>query len=365
MAQVLGNKEARTQMEAKRRRQLLINFSSDDEGAPHPSAHMVYWVLTEQLSLSQNPSNGVQAIYAPNPTNQWRWCVLFNSENLKSKFEGKTITYTHNHNNKNYTYTFKTTESNRLMITVQSSPLISDAELGSYLEPYGKIVAITQKKHNFAHHIDSGLRLIFIILQKDVKARDIPWSIRTSDGVWRKLFFKGKVYSCRDCGTKHSHSEGCPIPQQDEQTHQQETNPQETDPTETVPVPNNTIPKTHNPTTQLNSTKTKPGPNRTHSQPRKRIVTQTEPDNTTENNNKGEDDTITGTPSSQEVDFPQSPCVVSELTRNNPSIHPSAKNRELNDKIQKSMVKIRANHTGTPRRRTKQIEPRRIVPWRT
>ena len=142
------------------------------------------------------------------------------------------------------------------------------------------------------------------------------------------------------------------------QTHKKQTQ-------QRLPVPNNTIPKTHNPTTQLNSTKTKPGPNRTHSQPRKRIVTQTEPDNTTENNNKGEDDTITGTPSSQEVDFPQSPYLVSELTRNNPSIHPSAKNRELNDKIQKSMVKIRANHTGTPRRRTKQIEPRRIVPWRT
>ena len=124
MAQVLGDKEARTQMEAKRRRQLLINFHCDDEGAPYPSAHMVYWVLTEQLGLSKDPSNGVQAIYAPTPINQWRWCVLFDSEDLKSKFEGKTTTYTHNHNNTNYTYTFttiKTTSkgSNRLMITVQ------------------------------------------------------------------------------------------------------------------------------------------------------------------------------------------------------------------------------------------------------
>ena len=198
-----------------------------------------------------------------------------------------------------------------------------------------------------------------------MKTRDIPWSVRTSDGIWRKLFFKGKVYNCRDCGTKHSHSEGCPTPQQNEQTHQQETNSKETNPTETVPVPNNTIPETHNPITQPNSTTTKPGPNRTHSQPRERIVTQTEPDNTTENNNKGEVDTITGTPSSQEVDFPQSPCVVSELTRNNPSIHPSVKNRELNDKTQKSMEKIRAKNTGTPRRKTKQIEPRHLVPWRT
>lgn len=34
------------------------------------------------------------------------------------------------------------------MITVQSSPLISNEELGSYLQPFGKIEAIVQKNVN-------------------------------------------------------------------------------------------------------------------------------------------------------------------------------------------------------------------------
>ena len=119
----------------------------------------------------------------------------------------------HKKDKTDYTYTVITrrgtrTDSNRLMIT--------DEELGSYLEPYGNIVAITQKTHGFAKHIDSGLRLIFIILHKDVKARDIPVSLRTSDGVWRKLFFKGKLYTCGSCRTKHTYTEGCPTSQHDQ-----------------------------------------------------------------------------------------------------------------------------------------------------
>ena len=376
MAQVLGDKEARSQLEAKRRCQLLIDIHSDNGGAPYPDAHMVYWVLTERLNLSKDSSNGVQAIYAPNPANHWRWCVLFNSENSKSKFEGKTTTYKYNYDNEDYTYTFttiKTTrESNRLMITIQSSPLISNAELRSYLESYGKVVAIIHKKHEFADYIDSGLRLIFLILHNGVKTRDIPWSLRTSDGIWRKLFFKGKVYKCRDCGSKHSYTEGCPTPQQDEQTQQQHASLQETDSTDTAPVPNNTVTESHNPTNQQN-TITKSGPTRTHSQSPKRTNIQTEPDNTTEDKNKnttedknkGEDDTILGTPPSQEVDLPPSPCVVSEITRNISSIDPSVKDRELNNKLRKSMGKIKANQTVTPRRKTKLIEPRQLKAWRT
>ena len=167
-------------------------------------------------------------------------------------------------NKTDYTYTFiarggRRTDSNRLMITVQSSPLIPDDELGSYLEPYGNIVAITQKTHGFAKHIDSGLRLIFITLHKDVKTRDLPVSLRTSDGVWRKLFFKGKLYTCGGCGTKHNYTEGCPTSQ-----HNQEKNcpisqdcQQPADLTENDPESNNTTSQTRDPTNaQQNPTTT-------------------------------------------------------------------------------------------------------------
>ena len=107
------------------------------------------------------------------------------------------------------------------MITIQSSPLIFDEELGSFLEPFGKIAAIVQKPYSFAQHIDSGLRQIFLTLHEDVKATDIPRSLCTSNGVWRKLSFKGKPYNCQDCGTKHTKTESCPTPQHDNHDQQQ------------------------------------------------------------------------------------------------------------------------------------------------
>ena len=67
------------------------------------------------------------------------------------------------------------------------------------------------------------------------------------------------------------------------------------------------------------------------------------------------DNNRAGTPSnSQEVDFPQSPCMVSN-TRNISVTSPSVK-------LQKSMEKIKANQTGIPRRKAKEISPLRITP---
>lgn len=220
MAEVVRDKHNRQLLEERKRCQLLIDIWSEDEGVPSPSASMIYKVLTEQLGLPKDPSNGVKTIYMPNPSNSWRWLVFFVSENVKTKFEVKktTLTFTHKNDKTDYTYTFITrggtrSDSKHLMITVQSSPLIPDEELGSFTEPYRKIAAITPKKYGFAKHIDSGLRLIFITLHKDVKTKNIPMYLHTSDGVWKKLFFKDKLYTCRGCGTQHMYIEGCPTSQ--------------------------------------------------------------------------------------------------------------------------------------------------------
>lgn len=153
MAQVVRDKHNRQLLEERKRCQLLIDIWREDEGVPSPSASMIYKVLTKQLGLPKDPSNGVKAIYAPNPSNSWRWLVLFVSENVNTKFEGKatTLTFTHKKDKTDYTYTFITrggtrSDSKHLMITVQSSLLIPDEELGSFIEPYGKIAAITPKK---------------------------------------------------------------------------------------------------------------------------------------------------------------------------------------------------------------------------
>ena len=377
MAQVVSDKHNRRLLEERKRCQLHIDIQCRDEGAPPPSANMIYKVFTEQLGLSKDPSNGVEAIYAPNPKNSWRWIILFITENLKTNFQGKTTTrtFTHNQTKTDYTYTFNTRKSpEHLLITIKSSPLIPDEELGSFLEQFGKITAIVRKPHSFAEHIDSGIRQIFLILHKDVRTTDIPGTLCTSDGVWRKLFFKGKPYMCKECGTIHTHTQGCPTSQQYQfeqqqnyptsQEHSPEVNLEHTDAKQQAT--NNTNVQ-HNPTNTDNTnhgqqehTTTNSGRNRTHSHIQEHTNTEQQPNNIIQDqNDRGADDTAGTYTNSQEEDFPQSPCVISN-TRKCPVASPSANDRET--KLQKSMEKVRTKLTGIPRRRVKQIAPLRNAP---
>ena len=372
MAQVVSDKHNRRLLEERKRCQLHIDIQCRDEGAPPPSANMIYKVFTEQLGLSKDPSNGVEAIYAPNPKNSWRWIILFITENLKTNFQGKTTTrtFTHNQTKTDYTYTFNTRKSpEHLLITIKSSPLIPDEELGSFLEQFGKITAIVRKPHSFAEHIDSGIRQIFLILHKDVRTTDIPGTLYTSDGVWRKLFFKGKPYMCKNCGTIHTHTQGCPTSQQYQfeqqqnyptsQEHSTEVNLERTDAKQQTR--NNTNAQ-HNPTNTGNTnhgheehTTTNSGRNRTHPHIQEHTNTEQQPNNFTEDqSDRGADYTAGTYTNSQEEDFPQSPCLVSN-TRNCSVASPPVNDRDT--KLQKSMEKVKTKQTGILRRTVKLISP--------
>ena len=184
-----------------------------------------------------------------------------------------------------------------------------------------------------------------------------------------KLFFRGKLYTCGGCGTKHTYTEGCPTSQHD----QQQNCPTSQDNQQPIPERNITTQQTRDSTnTQQNSdntentndvqqkpTATQSGRNRTHSRIPKHTSTKQQPNKTTEDkNNRGMENNITGTPvNSQEVDFPQSSCIVSSVTRNNPVTSPSSKDREFDAKLRKTMDIIKTHQTGNPRRRTKQTSP--------
>ena len=62
MEQVIRNKHKRRLLEERRSCQLLMEIWVDNEGAPVPSAGIVYKVLTKQLGLSKDPCSGVNAI---------------------------------------------------------------------------------------------------------------------------------------------------------------------------------------------------------------------------------------------------------------------------------------------------------------
>ena len=377
MARVARDGHNRQLMEERRKCQLLMDISINDEGAPPPSASMVYKIITEQLGLSDDPSNGVRPIYQLDPNNPWKWFILFISEDLKNSFEGKEgiLELTHKKDKTKHTYYYKTRKSSvpvkstkPLMITVQSSPLISHEELGSYLQPFGKIEAIVEKKYDFAKHIETGLRMVFITLNRDVKARDLPTFLRTSDGVRRKLFFKGKLYICRNCGTKHTYTEGCPP---EASQHYQPEHEQNVKTTETTNIPQqkhntetcgrdrtNSLTRKHTNTTREYTNTTQQSNNQQHTN--KNNTTNT----TRDNNDKRVEDMRAGAPmNTEEVDFPLSPCVISKTPFATPVREARAKpflNNRENDKLTKSVDKVKTIISTTPQRKVKHFSPCRI-----
>ena len=353
MAQTLRQRENEHQLEEKKRCQLFIEVLNNGTGIPPPDASAVYRALTEELGLSEDPAEqGVKAIYQPDPQNLWKWAVIFVSENLTNKLQGKEATLDIN----NLTYTFITKkETKPFFITLHSSPLITDEELRSIFQGFGNVVDIIKKGHTFAKHIDSGVRKIILELEEGVLPRDLPWSVRTSDGVFRKLFFRGKAYLCRKCGTRHTYTERCLTSQNDEEhtsVQQKQTTIQQQ--------------QTNNHAMQQKQKTPTPGRDRTdHTQTTQHTptaITKSQP-NTMANtkDREGGNYNIAGTPTTQEDDFPLSPSLVPPLSHLLPDANaretPSHLNREQTIQ-KKSMEKANSHQKGNQRRQTKLIPPR-------
>ena len=353
MAQTLRQRQNEHQLEEKKRCQLFIEVLNNGTGIPPPDASAVYRALTEELGLSEDPAEqSVQAIYQPDPQNLWKWAVIFVSENLTNKLQGKEVTLDIN----NLTYTFITKkETKPFFITLHSSPLITDEELRSIFQEFGKVVEIIKRGHKFAKHIDSGVRKIILELEEGVLPRDLPWFIRTSDGVLRKLFFRGKVYLCRKCGTRHTYAECCLTSQNDEE-HTSNQQKQTTIPQQ----------QTNNHTTQQKQKTSTSGRDRTdHTQTIQHTPTTTTKSqpNTMANtkDREGGNYNIAGTPTTQEDDFPLSPSLVPPLSHLLPDANaretPSHINKEQTIQ-KKSMEKANSHQKDSQRRQAKLIPPR-------
>ena len=171
MAQHIRGKHNRQNVEERKRCQLLFEVHNYHSGMPFPNASMVYMALTEGLGLSKDPSQkDVEAIYQPDPQNPWKWGVLFASEELTNKYQGKEATIETN----DFTYTFITAKTVKpLLITIHSTPLITDYELRGAFQSFGEVIRITRQSHTFANNIDSGIRKIFLLHKNGVQTRDI------------------------------------------------------------------------------------------------------------------------------------------------------------------------------------------------
>lgn len=142
MAQKLREKHKRLELERRKQRQLLLEIECDQSSIPEKAlsnASLVYRALTEQMGLTdENSNHQVEAIFQPDPNNVWKWSVLFSSQSLKDNFEGKEteISWT-DRTNKQYSYLIRTHGApRRLLVTINSSPLIDDDELFIYVKRY-------------------------------------------------------------------------------------------------------------------------------------------------------------------------------------------------------------------------------------
>ena len=387
MAQKLREKRKRLEMERRKQRQLLLEIECDQSSIPEdalPDASLVYKALTEQMGLTDENSNQqVEAIFQPDPSNVWKWSVVFSSQSLKDNFEGREteISWT-DCTSKQYTYLIRTHGApRRLLVTIKSSPLIDDDELREAFRFWGVVKGISHKRYDFAPHVDSGFRRVFLHLHQGMNLESIPGFITLSDGVHRKLYFKGKTYLCAKCSTTHTYLEGCAeqLPQQSvEETNNNTTQEKTTNEQQQITNTQRQTEDTPTATKQQKRNSSFFGRNRTTTENAFKQTTDTNIVPTNKGNNeRGEENfEISGMLSaSQQSIFTLSPCVLTKVIPETPvtvigETPTSQIDREGNKKAipaakhnTKAMVTNRKEKGSQPRR-TQLINPLRLPRWK-
>ena len=385
MAQELREKHKRQELERRKQRQLLLEIECDRSSIPEsapPNASLVYAALTEQMGLTDESSNHqVEAIFQPDPNNSWKWSVVFSSQSLKDNFEGKEakISWTDD-TNKQYTYLIRTHGApRRLLVTFNSSPLIDDEELQEVFRFWGVVKGISHRGYDFAPHIDSGLRRVFLHLHQGVNPESIPGFITLSDGVSRKLYFRGKKYLCAKCSAKHTYLEGCAeqLPQESvEETNKNTTQENTTNKQQQTTNKQRQTEDAPTATKQQKQNSTISGRNRTTTENETKQTTANIPTNK-DNNERGEESfEISGMLSaSQQSDFPLSPCVLTTVIPETPittigETPISQMDREGNKKAipaakhNSKPMDTNRKKVGSQSRRTQLIDPLRLRPWK-
>ena len=386
MAQKVREKHKRQELEKRKQRQLLLEIECDRSSIPEnalPNASLVYAALTEQMGLTDESSNHqVEAIFQPDPNNFWKWSVVFSSQSLKDNFEGKEakISWTDD-TNKQYTYIIRTHGApRRLLVTLNSSPLIDDDELREVFRFWGVVKGISHRGYGFAPHIDSGLRRVFLHLHQGVNPESIPGFIALSDGVHRKLYFKGKKYLCAKCSTTHTYLEGCAeqLPQESvEETNKNTTQEKTTNKQQQMTNKQRQTEDTPTATKQQKRNSTISGRDRTTTENATKQTTDTHnvPTNK-DNNERGEENLeISGMLSTtQQSDFPLSPCVLTTVIPETPVTIGETPISQLDREGNKKAIPAAKHNTkamdtnrkekGSQSRRTQLIDPLRFQPWK-
>ena len=105
-------------------------------------------MLEKELANDPNSQlHMVEEIFTPDPTNPWHWSIIFNSTKTKDRYENRETEFTRVINRREVTYRIRTKGApQRLLITVQSSPLIADDELSWLFRNLGMVRKVQYKR---------------------------------------------------------------------------------------------------------------------------------------------------------------------------------------------------------------------------
>ena len=142
----------------------------------------------KEKDLANDPNSQldtVEAIFTPDPTNPWRWSIIFDSTETKDRYYNRETEFSRAINGREVTYRIRTKAApQRLVITVQSSSLIADDELTWLFRNLCTVEGVQKQMHTFNRKIDRGLRKIFLLLASLRLHMALGGSFSSKERVW-------------------------------------------------------------------------------------------------------------------------------------------------------------------------------------
>ena len=194
-----GTREGDRERAANCERRLVFRLSLDKETIPAkliPDTALVYKILQKKLAVETNSKQStITAIFATDPSNPQSWSMTFDSTATKQIYETRDTTFANRFEGVIYMYRLRAKRAaKQLLVTIQSSPLITDGELAFYLRRFVVVKKVFGQSFPLNHQIDSGLKCIILLMNDDGETRDIRGFMITPDGTRRKLFFQGNIF---------------------------------------------------------------------------------------------------------------------------------------------------------------------------
>ena len=135
--------------------------------------------------------------------------TLSNSESVKL-LENKKVQLL----NKNFGY-LRAKVQEHFLITVMCDATVLNDEICEEFSKFGKVNNIITEPVPWDDSIMGNKRKVFIDLDNNIKVKDLPLTLLIGEHRY-PIYYRGKVFPCKDCLVRHYSTEECTLPNVDE-----------------------------------------------------------------------------------------------------------------------------------------------------